>query len=51
MKEGDNLGKDNKKRKGKKIHKFDIKISFRNRGGNFLQKQGWMAEIQLTGED
>ena len=33
MKERDDLGKDNKKRKGKKIHKFDIKISFRNRGG------------------
>ena len=33
MKEMDDLGKDNKKRKGKKIHKFDIKISFRNRGG------------------
>ena len=32
----DDLGKDNKKRKGKKkekIHKFDIKIFFRNRDG------------------
>ena len=33
MKERDDLGKYNKKRKGKKIHKFDIKISFRNIGG------------------
>ena len=41
MKEGDNLGKDNKKRKGKKninlISKFpletEVEISFRNRGG------------------
>ena len=33
MKESDDLGKDNKKRKGKKKHKFYIKISFRNRGG------------------
>ena len=52
MKEGDNVSKKKKKRKGKKKkHKFDIKISFRNRGGNFLQKQRWMVEIQLTGED
>ena len=33
MKERDDLGKDNKKSKGKKKHKFDIKISFRNRDG------------------
>ena len=33
MKERADLDKDNKKRKGKKIHKFDIKIFFRNRGG------------------
>ena len=35
MKERDDLGKYNKKIKGKKKkkHKFDIKISFRNIGG------------------
>ena len=43
MKERDDLGKENKKRKGKKLHKFDIKISFRNRGGRL--KHSWCTTV------
>ena len=44
----DDLGKDNKKRKGKKVHKFDIKISFRNRGG--WLKYNWYTTVCCYGE-
>ena len=49
MKERDDLGRDNKKRKGKKKkHKFDIKISFRNRGG--WLKHDCATSVCVSGE-
>jgi len=37
------LAKKTRKEKGKKIHKFDIKISFRNRGG--WLKHNWCTIV------